>query len=292
MQEFLLKVEGTIHTLSTPWVMGILNITPDSFYEESRITKPLEAVERAEQMLSQGAKIIDIGGYSSRPGASLVSQEEEWNRLQNVIPAVRALTDKIPGTFISVDTFRASVAEKAINAGAHMINDISAGNLDNKMHKVVAKLKCPYILMHMQGDPRTMQDNPSYRHITQDIVKFFSERLPKLHDMGIHDTIVDVGFGFGKTLEHNYQLLRELHAFQLLGRPILIGISRKSMVYKALNNTAEESLNGSTALHMAALLQGSNILRVHDVKEVQETITLFTQLMPNGINHLLQPWER
>jgi len=292
MQEFLLKVEGTIHTLSTPWVMGILNITPDSFYKESRITKPLEAVERAEQMLSQGAKIIDIGGYSSRPGASPVSQEEEWNRLQNVIPAVRALTDKIPGTFISVDTFRASVAEKAIDAGAHMINDISAGNLDNKMHKVVAKLKCPYILMHMQGDPRTMQDNPSYRHITQDIVKFFSERLPKLHDMGIHDTIVDVGFGFGKTLEHNYQLLRELHAFQLLGRPILTGISRKSMVYKALNNTAEESLNGSTALHMAALLQGSNILRVHDVKEAHETITLFTQLMPNGINHLLQPWER
>ena len=292
MQEFLLKVEGTIHTLSTPWVMGILNITPDSFYKESRITKPLEAVERAEQMLSKGAKIIDIGGYSSRPGASPVSQEEEWNRLQNVIPAVRALTDKIPGTFISVDTFRASVAEKAIDAGAHMINDISAGNLDNKMHKVVAKLKCPYILMHMQGDPNTMQDNPSYRHITQDIVKFFSERLPKLHDMGIHDTIVDVGFGFGKTLEHNYQLLRELHAFQLLGRPILTGISRKSMVYKALNNTAEESLNGSTALHMAALLQGSNILRVHDVKEAHETITLFTQLMPNGINHLLQPWER
>ena len=292
MQEFLLKVEGTIHTLSTPWVMGILNITPDSFYKESRITKPLEAVERAEQMLNQGAKIIDIGGYSSRPGASPVSLEEEWNRLQNVIPAARALTDKIPGTFISVDTFRASVAEKAIDAGAHMINDISAGNLDNKMHKVVAKLKCPYILMHMQGDPRTMQDNPSYRHITQDIVKFFSERLPKLHDMGIHDTIVDVGFGFGKTLEHNYQLLRELHAFQLLGRPILTGISRKSMVYKALNNTAEESLNGSTALHMAALLQGSNILRVHDVKEAHETITLFTQLMPNGINHLLQPWER
>lgn len=292
MQEFLLKVEGTIHTLSTPWVMGILNITPDSFYKESRFTKPLEAIDRAEQMLSQGAKIIDIGGYSSRPGASPISQEEEWNRLQNVIPAVRALIDKMPGTFISVDTFRASVAEKAIDAGAHMVNDISAGNLDNKMHKVVAKLKCPYILMHMQSDPSTMQDNPSYRHITQDIVKFFSERLPKLHDMGIHDTIVDVGFGFGKTLEHNYQLLRELHAFQLLGRPILTGISRKSMVYKALNNTAEESLNGSTALHMAALLQGSNILRVHDVKEAQETITLFTQLMPNGINHLLQPWER
>ena len=292
MQEFLLKIEGTIHTLSTPWVMGILNITPDSFYKESRITKPLEAVKRAEQMLYQGAKIIDIGGYSSRPGASPVSLEEEWNRLQNVIPAIRALTDKVPGTFISVDTFRASVAEKAIDAGAHMVNDISAGNLDNKMHDVVSKLKCPYILMHMQGDPSTMQHNPSYRHITQDIVKFFSERLPKLHDMGIHDTIVDVGFGFGKTLEHNYQLLRELHAFQLLGRPILTGISRKSMVYKALGKTAEESLNGSTALHMAALLQGSNILRVHDVKEAQETITLFTQLMPNGINHLLQPWER
>ena len=292
MPEFLLKVEGTIHTLSTPWVMGILNITPDSFFEGSRFSSAEKAAQRAEEMIADGAKIIDIGGYSSRPGADAVSPEEEWQRLESVIPAVRAVVDKHPGTFISVDTFRASVAEKAVGAGAHMVNDISGGNLDERMYEVVAKLQVPYIIMHMQGDPSTMQINPTYEHVTQDIVKFFSEKLPQLHAMGIHDTIVDVGFGFGKTLEHNYQLLRELHAFQLLGRPILTGVSRKSMIYKALGTTADESLNGTTALHMAALLQGSNILRVHDVKEAMETITLFNELMPEGVHHLLYPWER
>ena len=292
MPEFLLKVEGTIHTLSTPWVMGILNITPDSFFEGSRFSSAEKAAQRAEEMIANGAKIIDIGGYSSRPGADAVSPEEEWERLQSVIPAVRNVVDRHPDTFISVDTFRAKVAEKAVGAGAHMVNDISGGNLDDRMYKVVAKLQVPYIIMHMQGDPSTMQINPTYEHVTQDIVKFFSEKLPQLHTMGIHDTIVDVGFGFGKTLEHNYQLLRELHAFQLLGRPILAGVSRKSMIYKALGNTADESLNGTTALHMAALLQGSNILRVHDVKEAVETITLFNELMPEGVNHLLYPWER
>ena len=292
MPEFLLKVEGTIHTLSTPWVMGILNITPDSFFEGSRFSSAEKAAQRAEEMITDGAKIIDIGGYSSRPGADAVSPEEEWERLQSVIPAVRTVVDRHPDTFISVDTFRAQVAEKAVGAGAHMVNDISGGNLDDRMYKVVAKLQVPYIIMHMQGDPSTMQINPTYEHVTQDIVKFFSEKLPQLHTMGIHDTIVDVGFGFGKTLEHNYQLLRELHAFQLLGRPILAGVSRKSMIYKALGNTADESLNGTTALHMAALLQGSNILRVHDVKEAVETITLFNELMPEGVNHLLYPWER
>ena len=292
MPEFLLKVEGTIHTLSTPWVMGILNITPDSFFEGSRFSSAEKAAQRAEEMIADGAKIIDIGGYSSRPGADAVSPEEEWQRLQSVIPAVRTVVDRHPDTFISVDTFRAQVAEKAVGAGAHMVNDISGGNLDDRMYKVVAKLQVPYIIMHMQGDPSTMQINPTYEHVTQDIVKFFSEKLPQLHTMGIHDTIVDVGFGFGKTLEHNYQLLRELHAFQLLGRPILAGVSRKSMIYKALGNTADESLNGTTALHMAALLQGSNILRVHDVKEAVETITLFNELMPDGVNHLIYPWER
>ena len=292
MPEFLLKVEGTIHTLSTPWVMGILNITPDSFFEGSRFSSAEKAAQRAEEMITDGAKIIDIGGYSSRPGADAVSPEEEWQRLQSVIPAVRTVVDRHPDTFISVDTFRAQVAEKAVGAGAHMVNDISGGNLDDRMYKVVAKLQVPYIIMHMQGDPSTMQINPTYEHVTQDIVKFFSEKLPQLYAMGIHDTIVDVGFGFGKTLEHNYQLLRELHAFQLLGRPILAGVSRKSMIYKALGNTADESLNGTTALHMAALLQGRNILRVHDVKEAVETITLFNELMPEGVNHLLYPWER
>lgn len=292
MPEFLLKVEGTIHTLSTPWIMGILNMTPDSFYSGSRFSGAQEAAKRAEEMIADGAKIIDIGGYSSRPGADAVSPEEEWQRLETIVPAVRAVVNNHPGTFISVDTFRAEVAEKAVAAGAHMVNDISGGNLDSRMYEVVAKLQVPYIIMHMQGDPSTMQINPTYKHVTQDIVKFFSEKLPQLHALGIHDTVVDVGFGFGKTLAHNYQLLRELHAFQLLGRPILTGVSRKSMIYNALNTSAEKSLNGTTALHMAALLEGSNILRVHDVKEAAETITLFKQLMPDGINHLLQPWER
>ena len=292
MPEFLLKVEGTIHTLSTSWVMGILNITPDSFFEGSRFSSAEKAAQRAEEMITDGAKIIDIGGYSSRPGADAVSPEKEWQRLQSVIPAVRTVVDRHPNTFISVDTFRAEVAEKAVGAGAHMVNDISGGNLDDRMYEVVAKLQVPYIIMHVQGDPSTMQINPTYEHVTQDIVKFFSEKLPQLHAMGIHDTIVDVGFGFGKTLEHNYQLLRELHAFQLLRRPILAGVSRKSMIYKALSTTADESLNGTTALHMAALLQGSNILRVQDVKEAMETITLFNELMPEGVHHLLYPWER
>ena len=197
-----------------------------------------------------------------------------------------------PGCFISVDTFRAEIADKALNAGAHWINDISGGNLDPEIYHVAAAHRCPYIIMHMQGIPSTMQINPTYTHVTKDIIGFFSKKLPLLHEMGIHDTIVDVGFGFGKTLEQNYQLLRELNAFQLLGRPILTGVSRKSMIYKALEISPDESLNGTTALHMAALLGGTQILRVHDVTEAAETINLFNRLMPDGVQHLLQPWER
>ena len=292
MPEFLLKIEGDIHTLSTPWVMGILNITPDSFYAKSRLDAPAEAAKKAAQMLQDGARIIDVGAYSSRPGAAPVSTQEEWNRLQDILPAVSEQVQRVPGAFISVDTFRAEVAQKALSAGAHIINDISGGNLDPEIYTVAATFQAPYIMMHMQGDPSTMQNNPTYTHVTQDIVKFFSEKLPMLHDMGVHDTIVDVGFGFGKTLDHNYQLLRELNAFQLLGRPILSGVSRKSMIYKALGATAEEALNGTTALHMAALVGGSQILRVHDVKEAVETITLFQHLYPQGITHVLPAWER
>lgn len=292
MPEFLIKIEGDIHTLSTPWVMGILNITPDSFYAGSRMSAPVEAASKAENMIQDGAKILDIGAYSSRPGAAPVSEEEEWDRLKEIIPAVAEVVKKHSGTFISIDTFRAEVAAKALNAGAHIINDISGGNVDPAIYDVAAEHRCPYIMMHMQGDPSTMQINPQYEHVTQDIVKFFSEKLPQVHDLGVHDTIVDVGFGFGKTLEHNYQLLRELKAFQLLGRPILTGVSRKSMIYKALRNTPEESLNGTTALHMAALLGGTQILRVHDVKEASETITLFKHLYPEGTEHLLPEWER
>lgn len=272
--------------------MGILNSTPDSFYAGSRLNAPEEAAERTRTMLNSGARIIDIGGYSSRPGADPVTPEQEWNRLKEVIPAVSEVLKDFPGCFISVDTFRAEIADKALNSGAHWINDISGGNLDPEIYHVAAAHRCPYIIMHMQGNPSTMQLNPTYTHVTQDIIGFFSEKLPVLHDMGIHDTIVDVGFGFGKTLEQNYQLLRELNAFQLLGRPILTGVSRKSMIYKALEVSAEESLNGTTALHMAALLGGTQILRVHDVAEAAETINLFNRLMPDGVQHLLQPWER
>ncbi len=292
MPEFLLKVQGTIHTLSTPWVMGILNITPDSFFTGSRFSAPDDAAREARAMLKEGAKIIDIGAYSSRPGADVVSEEEEWDRLKEVIPAVAQVMTEFPNTFISVDTFRSVIADKAINAGAHMINDISGGNLDPQIYATAAQHKCPYIMMHMQGNPANMQKNPSYQNVTTDIVKFFSEKLPLIHELGVHDTIIDVGFGFGKTLEDNFQLLRELKAFQLLGRPILTGISRKSMVYKPLESSAAQSINGTTALHMAALQGGAQILRVHDVKEATETVTLFTHLMPQGIDHLLPIWER
>jgi len=292
MTEFMLNVQGTIHTISTPWVMGIINCTPDSFYAESRTGTAEAAAAQGRKMLEEGARILDLGAYSSRPGADHVTEDEEWARLEAVLPSVQAVIAEFPGTFISIDTFRSGVAQKALDAGAHMINDISGGTLDPKMHEVVAAHRCPYIMMHMQGTPQDMQNNPTYNHVTQDIVKFFSEQLPKLHAMGIHDTIVDVGFGFGKTLEHNYQLLRELHAFQLLGRPILTGISRKSMIYNALNSDAEHSLNGTTALHMAALLGGSQILRVHDVEEAIETITLFIHLYPEGVPQLLPLWER
>jgi dihydropteroate synthase len=292
MPEFLLQCQGTIHTLSTPWIMGILNSTPDSFYAGSRLNAPEAASDRARTMLNSGARIIDIGGYSSRPGADPVTSEEEWNRLKEVIPAVSEVLKDFPDCFISVDTFRAEIADKALNTGAHWINDISGGNLDPEIYHVAATHRCPYIMMHMQGNPSTMQLNPTYTHVTQDIISFFSEKLPLLHKMGIHDTIVDVGFGFGKTLEQNYQLLKELNAFELLGRPILTGVSRKSMIYKALEISPEESLNGTTALHMAALLGGTQILRVHDVAEAAETINLFNRLMPDGVQHLLQPWER
>jgi dihydropteroate synthase len=279
MPEFLLQCQGTIHTLSTPWIMGILNSTPDSFFAGSRLNAPEEAAERARTMLNSGARIIDIGGYSSRPGADPVTPEQEWNRLKDIIPAVSEVLKDFPDCFISVDTFRAEIADKALHSGAHWINDISGGNLDPEIYHVAAAHRCPYIIMHMQGNPSTMQLNPTYTHVTQDIIGFFSEKLPVLHDMGIHDTIVDVGFGFGKTLEH-------------LGRPILTGVSRKSMIYKALEVSAEESLNGTTALHMAALLGGTQILRVHDVAEAAETINLFNRLMPDGVQHLLEPWER
>ena len=287
-----INCRGNLIDLSEPKVMGIINITPDSFFAGSRFSAPDDAAREAKAMLKEGAKIIDIGAYSSRPGANVVTEKEEWARQKEVIPAVAQVITEFPNTFISVDTFRSAIADKALTAGAHMINDISGGNLDPQIYATAAQHECPYILMHMQGTPANMQENPSYQNVTMDIVKFFSEKLPVIHELGVHDTIIDVGFGFGKTLEDNFQLLRELKAFQLLGRPILTGISRKSMVYKPLGSSAAQSMNGTTALHMAALQGGTQILRVHDVKEAIETITLFTHLMPQGTDHLLPIWER
>lgn len=300
MPNFELQTDGQLYTLDQ-WVMGIVNTTPDSFHEQSRMTSPEAAAAQAEKMLQDGARVIDVGGYSSRPGALPVSPSEEWDRLKETLPAIVEVVERHNDAhgrtqeataFISVDTFRATVAHQALSIGAHWINDISAGLLDPEIHLVAAQHRAPYIAMHMQGTPQTMQEQPTYTHVTQDLVRYFSELLPKLHDMGVHDTLIDVGIGFGKTMAQNYQLLRELSAFQLLGRPILTGVSRKSLIYKALNTSAEHALNGTTALHMAALLGGTNVLRVHDVAEAVECVTLFKNLMPDGAPAYLEPWAR
>ena len=296
MPNFELQTDGQLYTLDQ-WVMGIVNATPDSFHADSRTASPEAAAAQAEQMLREGARVIDVGGYSSRPGAAAVSPEEEWDRLKETLPAIRAVVDTHNASsehtaFISVDTFRARVADQALSNGAHWINDISAGQLDPEIHDVAAQHRAPYIAMHMQGTPQTMQDAPNYRHVTQDLLKYFSELLPSLHEKGVHDTILDVGIGFGKTLEQNYQLLRELGAFQFLGRPLLTGVSRKSLIYKVLQSTPDQALNGTTALHMAALLGGTNLLRVHDVAPAVECIALFRHLMPDGAPTYLEPWER
>ena len=257
MPEFLLQCQGTIHTLSTPWIMGILNSTPDSFYAGSRLNAPQEAAERARAMLTSGARIIDIGGYSSRPGADPVTPEQEWNRLKEVIPAVAEVLNDFPGSFISVDTFRADIADKALLAGAHWINDISGGNLDPEIFNVAATHRCPYIIMHMQGDPSTMQLNPTYTHVTQDIIGFFQRETSLAFTKWASTTPSSMSdLALAKRSNRTTSCSENFNAFQLLGRPILTGVSRKSMIYKALGNSAEESLNGTTALHMAALLGG------------------------------------
>jgi len=264
--------KGKILDLATCKVMGILNITPDSFYAGSRAKGEAAILKKATQMLEEECHIIDIGGMSSRPGAAMISVEEE---LQRVIPAIELILKHFPETIISIDTFRAAVAKAAVEAGAGMVNDISAGNIDDQMFETVAALKVPYIMMHMQGTPETMQQNPQYENIITDILDFFVWKIEKLRTLGVLDIILDPGFGFGKTLQHNYQLLRFLHCFKLPGLPILAGVSRKSMIYKLLDTAAEKALNGTTALHMLCLQEGAKILRVHDVKEAVECIRLW-----------------
>lgn len=269
-----LNCRGRLITLDRPLLMGILNLTPDSFFPGSRLSGLDAVLERAAQMLSEGADFLDLGGMSSRPGAELIPEEEE---LRRVIPAVEGILARFPEALISVDTVRSVVAKEAIGAGACMVNDISAGRLDPGMYETVAGLRVPYVLMHMQGDPKTMQQSPQYDNVLLEVLDFLIAELGKLRELGIHDVIIDPGFGFGKTVDHNYELLKNLSAFQILEAPILVGLSRKSMITRVLEVSPAEALNGTTALHMVALQQGASMLRVHDVKEAKEVIAIFNK---------------
>lgn len=270
-----INCKGTLLSLETPIVMGILNITPDSFFDGGQYTHKEAILQQVSRMLGEGATIIDVGAYSSRPGAAEVSEKEELNRL---IPVLELLLAEFPEIILSVDTFRSEVAKQAVAKGAAMINDISGGTLDPHMFQTIASLGVPYIVMHMQGTPQTMQNNPSYKDITYELLLYFSKKIAKLKSLGIHDVIIDVGFGFGKSLEHNYTLLNNLDLFKSLEAPILTGVSRKSMLYKPLDISPKEALNATTVAHTIALLKGSHILRVHDVKEAVEAIKIIELL--------------
>lgn len=249
--------------------MGILNITPDSFYAGSRWSDESEIISRAEKMLTEGADILDIGGQSTRPGAERISAQEEMDR---VVPAIKNVLERFPDAVISIDTFYSEVAKQAIENGAAIINDISAGNLDDNMFSTVAKLNVPYILMHMQGEPQTMHINPQYNNVVSDVVKFFSEKINELRLLGVNDLILDPGFGFGKTQEHNVELMQHLDALSIFDIPLLVGISRKKMVQRMVETDAAGALNGTTALNTVALMKGAQLLRVHDVKEAVEVV--------------------
>ena len=270
-----INCKGRLVDLSTPKVMGILNITPDSFYDGGRRESLEEHLLQAEKMLSDGADLIDIGAYSSRPGAVDISETEE---LERILPVVTALVEKFPDIIISIDTFRSEVARQCVEAGAAIINDISAGNLDENMMRTVAELQIPYIIMHMRGTPKTMKDLNQYEDLTREILFYFSERIDKARALGINDLIVDPGFGFSKNIQQNFELLSHLQLFQNLNLPLLVGLSRKSLIYKTFNTTPEESLNGTSVLNTVSLMKGAHILRVHDVKEAVECVKLLQQL--------------
>jgi dihydropteroate synthase len=269
---FTLNCNGRLLVIDKPIVMGIINITPDSFYKASRLQHEGEVLLQVSKMLEEGASIIDIGGQSTKPGSERLSAGEE---LKRVAPVIESIHKNFPDAFISIDTYYASVAENAIAAGASIINDISGGTMDENMIKVIGRVDVPYICMHIQGTPEMMHQNPVYENVTLEVLDFFIHQTDKCRLQNINDIIIDPGFGFGKTISHNFQLLKELGVFKMLDKPILAGLSRKSTIYKTLSITAEESLNGTTALNMIALLNGADILRVHDVKEAVETIKLF-----------------
>jgi dihydropteroate synthase len=270
-----INCKGKLIDLSTPKVMGILNVTPDSFYDGGRFKEESSILNQVEHMLTEGATFIDVGAYSSRPGADHVSETEE---LQRILPIVDILVKQFPEIVLSIDTFRSEVAKQCIDAGAAMINDISAGQLDDKMMETVGKLQVPYVMMHMKGTPKTMQQHIDYDDLLKNIIYYFSERIAEAKTHKIIDVIIDPGFGFSKTLEQNYELLSRLELLKMIEKPILVGVSRKSMIYKLLNITPEHALNGTSSLNTIALLKGAKILRVHDVKEAMECVTLINQL--------------
>jgi dihydropteroate synthase len=266
-----LKIGKKLLDLSTPKVMGIVNITPDSFYSESRFNQIETILKQTEKHLNEGADIIDLGGYSTRPGATEISIKEEINRISAPIKEIKS---KFPEIILSCDTFRSDVAEVAIELGVDIINDISGGELDSNMFNIIAKHKIPYILMHSKGSPQTMQSMTNYKSLFKEMINYFSNKIEYLHELGLTEIVIDPGFGFAKTTEQNYEILNKLEDFYFLKQPVLVGVSRKSMIYKKLNTTPENALNGTTVLNTLAVSKGANILRVHDVKEAKEIIQL------------------
>ena len=270
-----INCKGQLIDLASPKVMGILNVTPNSFFDGGKYKTESVILSQVGKMFTDGATFIDVGAYSSKPSAEFVSEKEELNR---IVPVVNLILEKFPDCLISIDTFRSEVAKVCLENGAAIINDISAGNLDNKMLETIAKYNVPYIMMHMRGTPQTMQTMANYDNIVKEMLFYFSERVAKARSYGINDLIIDPGFGFAKTLEQNYEVLQKLELFEMLELRLLAGFSRKSMIYKTLHSTAEEALNGTSVLNTIALTKGAKILRVHDVKEAMECVTLFNKL--------------
>ncbi len=275
-QKLSLNVQGRLVDLSRPKIMGILNLTPDSFYDGGLNIEPVQALKKTEELLSDGAHFIDIGAYSSRPGAEHISEEEEYKRL---IPVIKSIVQEFPDAILSIDTFRSGIAQAAISEGAHIINDISAGEMDAKMFDTIASLKVPYILMHMKGTPQTMASKAEYGDITTEILRYFAIRIERLKALGIKDLVIDPGFGFSKTPAQSYEVLRRLDLLKMAGHPVLAGLSRKSMIYKTLDTDAANALNGTTVANTLALIKGANILRVHDVKAAIEAVKIVEKVI-------------
>ncbi len=275
----LINCRGRLVDLQNPLIMGIINLTPDSFFDGGKLQDDAVIVERAKKLIENGSDILDLGGQSTRPGATLLDAEEEWKRLE---PALKLIRKHFPDTLLSVDTFHSSVAERAFEKGVSIINDISGGEMDPKMFETIARLNVPYVLMHIQGTPKTMQKNPNYQNVVVEVMDYFSKKVRTLRDMGVKDIIIDPGFGFGKTNDHNYLLLKHLRFFQILNCPLLVGVSRKSMVTKELKNIPAMALNGTTVLNTIALMNGVSILRVHDPAEAAEVRTLVMRYMQSG----------